>query len=199
MTHTRTGGGNIIQSFKTIFYIIVLLWMLLAISSVIPSIKDYGIRPRTVAGLPGILIAPFLHADAYHLVENSISLIILGFIFLMTERKLSALVAINIILLGGLGTWLIGRTECGSGSCSHIGASGVIYGILGYLLANGIFTRNIRAFIISVIVFTLFVVKAEALRGIFPSDRAISWEYHLCGFIAGIATAKFYARRNSGP
>lgn len=197
MSYKKLSDSNMVRSFKTIFYIVAILWILLGITFFLPFLKNYGIRPRTLAGLPGILIAPFLHANAFHLLENSIGLFILGFIFLITERKLSGVVILNIIIIGGLGTWLIGRTDCGGGSCSHIGASGVIYGILGYLLAIGIFTRNLKAIIVSAVVFILFVVKAEALRGIFPSDRAVSWEYHLCGFLAGILTAKFYARRNS--
>ncbi len=156
---------------------------------------NFGIKPRSIAGLPGIFLAPFLHADINHLIENSISLLILGSIFLIMERKLSFNIILIIILCSGLGTWLIGRSLCGGGPCSHIGASGVIFGILGYLVTMGIFTRNLRAIVVSIIVFVVFLVQGQALEGIFPTDRFISWEYHLCGFVSGILAARIYAKR----
>jgi membrane associated rhomboid family serine protease len=147
--------------------------------------------------LLGIFLAPFIHADINHLIENSISLLILGSIFLIMERKLSLVIVMKIIVIGGFGTWLIGRSDCGSGPCTHIGASGVIYGILGYLVSMGIFIRNSKAIIVSSIMFVLFLVKGQALQGIFPTDRFVSWEYHLCGFLSGIITARVYSQRNS--
>jgi membrane associated rhomboid family serine protease len=189
--------SNIIESFKIVLSIILLLWIVLAICFAFPAIMDLGIKPRSLSGLPGIFLAPFIHADVNHLVENSISLLILGSIFLIMERKLSLVLLLNIIVIGGLGTWLIGRSNCGAGACTHIGASGVIYGILGYLVTTGIFSRNIKAIIVSIVMFVLFVVQGQALQGIFPTERFVSWEYHLCGFLAGIATAKLYSKKRS--
>jgi membrane associated rhomboid family serine protease len=186
--------SNIVASFKTILFVIMFLWIILVASWFFPMIKNYGIIPRTESGLPGILFAPFIHADINHLIDNSIGLLILGSIFLIMERKLSFVIVLNIIVLGGLGTWLIGRSVCGGVRCAHIGASGVIYGILGYLVFMGFFTRNVKAIIVSLIVFLLFIVKGQALQGIFPTDRYISWEYHLCGFLAGAITAKIYSK-----
>lgn len=177
---------NIWNSFKTVLAVVALLWAILFIGYLIP-LSEYGIVPRTLRGLPGILFAPFIHAGFDHLVANSISLLILGSIFLSMERKLSVVILLHFIILGGFGTWLIGR----SGS-PHIGASGVIYAILGFLLTTGIFTRNVRAIIVSVIVFLLY---GGAVWGIFPTGEFISWESHLCGFLAGIITAKMYATR----
>ncbi|OHD67354.1 MAG: hypothetical protein A2W19_00095 [Spirochaetes bacterium RBG_16_49_21] len=191
----KTNKLNIIGSFKTVLSIIALLWIILILSYFFPFIADYGIKPRSASGLVGIFFAPFIHADMNHLIDNSISLLILGSIFLMTERKLSFVIVMNIIIIGGLGTWLIGRSNCGSAPCAHIGASGVIYGILGYLVTMGVFTRNMKAIIVSITMFALFVVKGQALQGIFPTDRFISWEYHLCGLVAGIITAKVYSKR----
>jgi membrane associated rhomboid family serine protease len=187
--------SNVLASFKTISFVIMILWLILVASWFFPEIRNYGIIPRTESGLPGIFFAPFIHADINHLIDNSIGLLILGSIFLIMERKLSFVIVLTIIVLGGLGTWLIGRSVCGGMRCAHIGASGVIYGILGYLVFTGFFTRNLKAIIVSLIVFLLFVVKGQALQGIFPTDRYISWEYHLCGFLAGAITAKIYAKR----
>ena len=179
--------NNIWNSFKTVLLIILLLWLILILGFVFP-LQEYGIRPRTAAGLIGILFAPFIHASINHLIANSISLLILGSIFLTMERKLSLVIVLHIIILGGLGTWLIGRAEY-----THIGASGVVYGILGYLVTMGIFVRNLKAILVSIIIFVLY---GGAIWGIFPVNGFVSWESHLCGFIAGISTAKIYARRN---
>ena len=179
-------NNNIWNSFKTLLLIVAMLWVILVMSFVFP-LQEYGIRPRTMAGLIGIPFAPFIHGSIDHLIANSISLLILGSIFLTMERKLSLLIVLHIIILGGLGTWLIGRAEY-----THIGASGVVYGILGYLVTMGIFVRNFKAILVSIII---FIVYGGAIWGIFPTSGFVSWESHLCGFIAGISTAKLYAHR----
>ncbi len=178
---------NIWNSFKTVLAVVALLWLILLVGYVVP-LSEWGIHPRAIRGLPGILFAPFIHAGFDHLVANSVSLLILGSIFLTMERKLSVVIMLHFIILGGFGTWLIGRS-----GYPHIGASGVIYAILGYLLTTGIFTRNIKAILVSVLVFLLY---GGAVWGIFPTGEFISWESHLCGFLAGIVTAKMYAAHN---
>ncbi|HPV41197.1 MAG TPA: rhomboid family intramembrane serine protease [Spirochaetota bacterium] len=181
-------ASNVWQSFKTVLFIVLVLWVILIIGFIYP-IENFGIKPRTMAGLPGILLAPFIHAGINHLVTNSISLLILGSIFMTMERKLSFQLLLQIIIIGGFGTWLIGRSEF-----THIGASGVIYGILGYLLTMGFFIRNLKAILVSVLVFILY---GGAIWGIFPTSGFISWESHLSGFIAGIITAERYATKRS--
>jgi len=176
---------NIWQSCKTIIFIIILLWLIFAIGLILP-LDWLGIKPRSISGLPGILFAPFIHAGLEHLLANSISLLMLGTVFFAIERRLPILILFFIIITSGFGTWLIGRS-----GYLHVGASGVIYGILGYLLAMGVFARNIKAILVSVLVFILY---GGMVWGIFPSDGFISWESHLCGFIAGIIAARFYSR-----
>ncbi len=177
-------GNNIIDSFRTVLIVIAILWAVLLVSFFVP-LTSFGIRPRTVTGLVGIFFAPFLHAGISHLVANSVSLLILGTVFLTTERKLSFLIVAHFIIIGGFGTWLIGRAEF-----VHIGASGVIYAILGYLIFNGIFQRNLRTLLISVAVFIFY---GGAIWGVLPTGGFVSWESHLCGFLAGIITSRIYA------
>jgi membrane associated rhomboid family serine protease len=86
-------------------------------------------------------------------------------------------------VLGGAGTWIIGR-----GNSVHIGASGVIYGILGYLLSAGIFRRDFRSIAVSILV---FLVYGGLILGVLPSDSFVSWESHLCGFLSGIVLSSF--------
>ena len=174
-----------ISSFEIMIFVIGILWLILFLSLFIP-IKRLGILPRDINGLKGILFAPFIHAHFFHLTANSISLFILGWIFLALEKKRAIMITILIIVLGGLGTWLIGRS-----GAVHIGSSGVIYGLMGYLFSAGIFNRNIKTIIVSLIT---FIVYGGAIWGVFPGNTFISWESHLCGLLAGIMTAKMYSK-----
>ena len=185
---TVAKGNNIWQSFKTVLVIVLLLWIILFLGFMYP-LENFGIKPRTLDGLPGILFAPFIHGGIDHLIANSISLLVLGSIFLTMERKLSPVLLLHMIVIGGFGTWLIGRSEF-----THIGASGVIYGILGYLITMGFFRKNLKAILVSIAVFVLY---GGAIWGIFPTAGFVSWESHLCGFIAGIVTAERYAKKRA--
>jgi membrane associated rhomboid family serine protease len=172
--------------FIIMLYLIAILWIILFLSLVFP-LNSYGITPRSYSGLPGILLAPFLHLNSSHLFANSLSLFVLGSILLGLEKKRSLAISLYIIIGGGLGTWLIGRPDS-----VHIGASGLIYGIMAYLFFIGIFTGNFKTVLISIIVFLLY---GGALWGMLPVNSFISWESHLCGFLTGIIIAKIYANK----
>ncbi|HPA70846.1 MAG TPA: rhomboid family intramembrane serine protease [Spirochaetota bacterium] len=180
---TGTRSFNL-QPLKIILGIIAVLWIVLFISWAAPSINMFGIRPRSIPGLIGIFTSPFLHGSVVHLAANTTGLFFLGLIFLTVERARAGYIIIPIYVLAGLGTWIIGR----SGSL-HIGASGVIYGLLGYLLFIGIFRRNFWTILMSVAIILLY---GGALWGVLPQIGypQISWEGHLSGFLAGILTAK---------
>lgn len=165
--------------------VIALLWGLLLMSHILP-INELGIRPRALAGLPGILLAPFLHANFSHLVANSLSLLVLGSLFITLEKGRAVYAVISMIVLGGIGTWIIGR----SGTV-HIGASGVVYGLMGFLLSIGVFKRTLKTILLSIFVLLLY---SGAVWGILPMAPFISWESHLSGFIAGVAVARAEAK-----
>lgn len=168
------------SAYKKIIYLVVFLWIIFFLSRFFP-LNDFGIMPRTVSGLPGILFAPFLHYDMVHIVENSIGLLVLGFFMVLLEENRIYYTMVPVIILGGAGTWLIGR----SGSV-HLGASGVIFGMFGYLVTVGLFRRDFRSIIISVSVLLLY---GGMVFGVLPTVPQVSWESHLCGFIAGVITA----------
>lgn len=182
-----TTKNTIVGNLKTLGVLVGIMWAILLLSYLLP-LNDMGIKPRTLGGLVGILFAPFLHLNFAHLVGNSLCLIILGSIFLGVEGKRSAAIMLFVILLSGAGTWLIGR----DGSV-HIGASGLIYGMISYLLFYGIFKRSIGSILISVLVFFLY---GGAIWGVFPSGPMVSWEMHLSGFLAGILLAKLSIQKN---
>ncbi|MDG3008646.1 rhomboid family intramembrane serine protease [Rhodococcus sp. D2-41] len=140
-----------------------------------------GIVPRRLDGLWGILFAPLLHDGWGHLAANTLPLLVLGFVMLMAGFG-KALAATAIIwLVGGFGAWLLG----GSGTVV-VGASGLVFGWLGYLLARGLFTRDLRELAVGLVV---LVVYGGLLWGVLPSDPRVSWQGHLCGAAAGVLAA----------
>jgi membrane associated rhomboid family serine protease len=181
----RNGKGWL-GSLKFTLLCVACLAAVFAVSRVVP-LNELGIRPRTISGLPGILFAPLLHGDFSHLVANSVSFIILGTVFFVLVKEYPYIKIMHFVILGGFGTWLIGRPWS-----NHIGLSGVIYGIMGYLMSLGFFEKRISAILISV---AAFVFYGGALWGVLPGNPLMSWESHLCGFVSGIATAWMYSRK----
>jgi membrane associated rhomboid family serine protease len=167
--------------------VVVVLWGVEIVDQVFlrQGLDRLGIRPRDVAGLWGILFAPFLHGGFYHLLSNTVPLLVLGWLVLL--RRLGDFVEVSLIALvvSGGGTWLVGRTNT-----VHIGASGVIFGYLGYLLFRGYFERSFRAIALSMVV---AIAYGGMVWGVLPSNPYISWEGHLFGFVGGILAAKLLA------
>lgn len=161
--------------------LIGLLWAILFASQLFP-LQSFGILPRSVGGLIGIPLSPFLHADKMHLLANTGALLILGWMLFLLEGPRMLSIAAIIILFGGLGVWLIGR-----GDSIHIGASGLIYGMFGYILGAGIFKRSVASIIGAAVVLLLY---GGLIWGVLPTSPGVSWEGHLCGFLAGIGDAK---------
>lgn len=141
----------------------------------------YGIRPRSLIGLRGVLFAPFLHSSLSHLIGNTIPFIILGWLIMLRETSDFFLVTVISALASGVGTWLFGLP-----GTIHIGASGVIYGYLGYLILRGYFERSGLAIALSLFVLALY---SSLFWGLLPFQPNISWEGHLFGFVGGVLSA----------
>lgn len=141
----------------------------------------YGILPRNIIGLRGILFAPFLHGGFPHLIANTVPFITLGWLIMVRETREFFPVTVVIAIVGGLGVWLFGAPAY------HIGASGLIFGYLGFLLLRGYFERSFSAIAIALVVFALY---GGVLWGVLPSYPGVSWESHLFGFIGGGIAAK---------
>ena len=142
-----------------------------------------GIRPRTSRGLLGIIFAPFLHGHANHLFFNTIPLFVLGSLVLANGYTLFYTVSIITIVLGGFLTWAFGRKAI------HIGASTLVMGYFGYLLANAYYNFNVTTIILAVICLYYF---GGLIIALFPGKKEVSWESHVFGFIAGIAASYMY-------
>lgn len=155
------------------------------------ALNSFGIRPHSLIGLRGILFAPLLHGSFAHLIANTIPFLILGWFVMLQETSDFFIVTAITMLVGGLGTWLFG-----SANSVHIGASGVIFGYLGFLLARGYFQRNIPSIFLAIIVGFFY---GGAIWGVLPTQVGISWEGHLFGFIGGILAARLFAKPKKSP
>lgn len=139
-----------------------------------------GLIPRRVAGLDGIVGMPILHASFQHLISNTPPLLLMGALLAATATR--ALLAVNgiIILLGGGLVWLLG------GTAIHIGASGLIFGWFGFLVARGFVDRSPVTLGSAIVVLLL---HGSILWGVLPTQAGVSWEAHLFGALAGAAAA----------
>lgn len=179
-----------LQSVKIIASVIAFLWIIHFFSTIIPFIKTWGIYPREITGLLGIITSPLIHLNLSHIISNTTALIFLGFVFIILEQGRAAYIFIAIYFFSGLGTWLIG-----SGGKSHIGASGVIYGLMGYLLTIGIFRKHVLTIILSLFIFIFYGATLFGMLPFFTSSR-VSWQAHLAGFIVGVIVAQTEAKIN---
>ncbi len=166
-------------------------WIALGANAVLGgALNRFGIVPRTIDGLWGILFAPFLHGSVAHLVANSISLVVLGWTVLaFAGHRRFYHVSAAAALGAGLCAWTLGAP-----GTVHIGASGVIFGYLGYLMLSGWFARRVWPMLLSVGVTALW---GGMVFGVLPGQMGISWQAHLGGFIGGVWAAKrLHARGN---
>src|SRR5262245_10479311 len=171
------------------FLFVLLLWIvkLVEIFSGI-SFADYGIIPRTFQGLIGVLTTIFIHVHINDLLSNTFPLLILGSGLMFFYRDVALKVFVLIWLMGGFWVWIFARES------SHIGASGLIYGIASFLFFSGVLKKNRNLLAISLL--TVFLYGGLAW-GIFPVTDNISWEAHLAGGLAGLLCA--FAFRSDGP
>ncbi|MCD8405190.1 rhomboid family intramembrane serine protease [Tenacibaculum dicentrarchi] len=162
---------------KYTIQLIVFLYVVHAISFFIP-ITQFGIIPRTFNGLIGVFTSPFLHGGIWHLISNTLPLIVLLTVLNFFYPKKTLTVILFIILIGGTLVWLFAR------SANHIGASGLIYGLAAFLITNGLLERKLIPLLVSLGVAILY---GGLIWGLVPSLKShISWEGHLFGAVAGV-------------
>jgi membrane associated rhomboid family serine protease len=160
------------------------MWFAELLDLLLPFQADsLGIRSRTLVGLPGILLAPFLHLGFGHLLSNTVPLLVLGLLVAWRARERTVEVLLVIVLLGGAAVWLLGPS-----SVITIGASGLVFGLLGYLLAAGLITRHVVDILLAV---GVLLVYGSLLAGATPFGvpPGVSWLAHLAGFAAGVVAA----------
>ena len=150
------------------------------------NLNHLGIYPRKIEGLRGILFSPFIHGDVKHLFNNAIPLLVLTSALFYFYRRIRWKVLIYGLLLTGLFTWLIGRSNI------HIGASGVIYMLTAFLMFRGILSKHYQLTALS---FSVIFLYGGFIWYVFPTDPKISWEGHLSGFIVGIIFALIFNKQ----
>ncbi len=187
-----------IEGLALLAIIVGVMWVVEVINSLDSGRLDAeGIRPRDFADLWGIFTAPFLHVGFNHLIANTIPLVFMGVIIAMRGAAKLAIVTLIVVVVGGLGTWLIAP----AGSVT-VGASGLVFGYAAYLLTRGVFDRSILELLTGAVV---GVVWGGALLSSLVPHYGISWQGHLCGAIGGVVAAWLLAdgprsaRRSSAP
>jgi membrane associated rhomboid family serine protease len=168
-----------------------LMWLVEGIDQMVldQGLDRHGIVPREVDGLTGILFAPFLHAGFGHLMANTLPLVLLGALIAFKGVVRLLTVTVGVILVGGLGVWLFGRDGV------HLGASLLVFGYFGYLLAAAVFERRLRSVVLAVIAALLY---GGLIWGVVPTTDPVSWEGHLAGLLAGVFMAWFVTRDRTG-
>jgi membrane associated rhomboid family serine protease len=149
------------------------------------TLERYGLVPRDLHGLYGIVAMPFLHGDLSHIIGNTIPLAV-TLLLLAGSRANSGAIVLLIIVLGGIILWLFGR------EARHIGASGLVFGLIAFHIFSGIFEKRFRSILIALIVGVLYA--GTLFNGVLPFQQGVSWDGHLFGAIAGGLVALFSAK-----
>ena len=151
------------------------------------SLSTFALYPREVDGLIGIFTAPFIHGNISHITSNSVPLFVLSLIICLFYRNIAIQSIFLIYVLTGLAVWGLAR-----GNVAHIGASGVVYGLVSFVFWTGIFRRNLKSIVLALIVTLLY---SGYFLGVLPNQRGISWESHLFGGLVGILVAYWLRER----
>ena len=151
------------------------------------ALIQYGVIPRTTTGLRGILIAPFIHGSLSHLVANSVPFLVLGWLVMLRNARHFIPVTLLSMLGAGLMAWLFGAP-----ASVHVGASGVVFGYLGFLMLSGWFARSFASIALSI---GVTVAWGGLVFGVMPGQPGISWQAHLGGFLGGVLAARWLGRR----
>jgi membrane associated rhomboid family serine protease len=183
----KTVTNNLQNQIKILGGFVVLIWAIQIVNFIVfnSRLTTFGIHPQNPSGLLGILFAPFLHGSFSHVAANTVPFLILGWFVMLRGIDQFFFVSVVSALVSGLGTWAIA-----SPSDVHIGASGMIFGYLGYLLLRGWFERSIVAIAMSLIVAFFY---GGLIWGVLPGQLGISWQGHLFGFLGGALAAKLLA------
>lgn len=169
---------------RPIITLLIVIWIVQIVNFALSYWPNdwLGLEPRDLGGLIGIPMSPLLHAGFGHAIANTVPLLVLGGMAAMASPRRFLDATIIIVILGGLLVWLMAR----GGNRVHVGASGLIFGYLGYVIALGIVERSARAIAFAALAGLLY---GGMIWGVLPTNQRISWESHLFGAFAGAAAA----------
>jgi len=188
-TGSERSRANFLLAAKTAAGFVALIWLIPLLGWGL-ELERFGIRPRELIGLPGILVAPLLHADFNHLIANSLPLLVLGTMMLHVYPYAAFRVLPAVYLGPGIAAWLFGRQGV------HVGASGLIYGLVSYIFVAGMIRRDRRAVAASLLVAFMY---GSLAWGVLPINPSYSWETHLAAALIGVAMAIAFKDRDVLP
>jgi membrane associated rhomboid family serine protease len=184
---SRSKGQTQLQGIQLLAGIVALMWVIEVLNSLDGNKLDAdGIYPRNFGRIWGIFTAPFLHASFAHLISNTVPFVFMGLIIALRGAARVALVTLIVIVIGGLGTWLIAPAHSVT-----VGASGVVFGYATYLLTRGLFNRSALELLVGAVV---GVVWGGALLTSLVPHYGISWQGHVAGAVGGVVAAWLLAR-----
>ena len=177
------------KAFKKALIFTAIVWFVFLIDGILPFIylKSYGIHPRHIDSLYGILTTVFLHGDLSHIISNTLPLVLAITALFGNYPRTAKKVFILSIILTGLLVWSFAR------SANHIGASGLLYALLSYIFISGFIKKDIQSIGISIVIGFLY---GSLIFGIIPDKEYISWESHLFGMFTGVFLAWFYRKQD---
>ena len=188
---TTRAAGKLRTQAKVLGGTLALMWLVFAATALSgDTLLRLGIIPRTASGLRGIFFAPFLHGSLAHIMANSIPFVVLGWLVMLRDARHFVPVTLAAMLGSGVLAWLLGAP----GSV-HIGASGVIFGYLGFLILSGWFARSFFSILLSILVTALW---GGMVLGVVPGESGISWQAHLGGFLGGVLAASMFKESRPG-
>jgi membrane associated rhomboid family serine protease len=188
---TRSSRSTRLNGLLLVAATAALMWAVEIVDLVAGDLDAHGIRPRDADGLVGILTAPFLHDGALHLVGNTVPLLVLGGLIALGGLLRVAAVSAIVAAVSGLGVWLTAPA-----GTVHIGASGLVFGYAAYLIARGLFSRNLLHLAAAAAV--VVVYGTTLLFGLVPT-LGVSWQGHLFGALGGVIAARALHRGGARP
>ena len=185
-THSKKAQKNFALALQIALSVTGLMWFILITDQYLDlNLARFGLRPRDLQGLLGLVTTPLLHGGVEHLFSNTLPLVVSLTTVLYLYPNSSLRVLPMIWLGSGLLAWLIGRPSL------HVGASGFIYGVLAYVFVSGMIRRDLRSIAVSLLVWFLY---GSMVWGVLPIRPQMSWELHLSGALLGIAMALLYSK-----
>jgi len=190
-TDSQRARANFRLAVKLTLGFVALIWFIQLLNWALDlGVEDFGVRPRELAGLPGILFAPLMHSGFAHLIANSLPLLIVATAMLYLYPSAALLVLPAVYLGPGVAVWLFARGGV------HVGASGLIYGLVSYIFVAGMIRRDRRAIAASLLVSFLY---GASVWGVLPIEPGVSWETHLAAAVIGLTLALALRRLDIPP
>ncbi|WP_435283763.1 rhomboid family intramembrane serine protease [Streptomyces koelreuteriae] len=189
----RSRGDRVMAAGKLMLVWVALLWVLEVVDVASGHALDgFGVTPREPSELIDVVPSAFIHFGFAHLLANTLPLLVLGFLAALSGLRRFLLVCALIILVDGLGVWLISPPDTNTA-----GASGLIFGLFGFLLVTGFLERRPLGILTGIVIAAIW--GGSILTGLAPTQSGVSWQGHLLGLLAGVAAAFAFRRRPTAP